>query len=119
MRLVSRIFFCYVEEIDAKGKNAWRSLAERHLAFLGQTVLRRTAPTNRNATQAFLKGWTISAGCACEIVREQTVSFPGAFGWTALPCSRDAKRHARRGNGLPQRCGGGSQVSPMPFRGAS
>ena len=23
------------------------------------------------------------------------------------------------GNGLPQRCGGGSQVSPMPFRGAS
>lgn len=54
MRLVSRIFFCYVEEIDAKGKNAWRSLAERHLAFLGQTVLlterpRRTGTPHRHS----------------------------------------------------------------------
>ncbi|MEI3479341.1 MAG: hypothetical protein V8Q84_09885 [Bilophila sp.] len=61
---MSRMFFCYVEEIDAKGKNAWRSLAERHLAFLGQSVLMTDGPDEREHHAAFLKDWTISAACA-------------------------------------------------------
>ncbi len=56
MRLVSRIFFCYVEEIDAKGKNAWRSLAERRLAFLGQTVLLTDGPDERERHTGILEG---------------------------------------------------------------
>ena len=56
MRLVSRIFFCYVEEIDAKGKNAWRSLAERHLAFLGQTVLLTDGPDEQERHTGILEG---------------------------------------------------------------
>lgn len=56
MRLVSRIFFCYVEEIDAKGKNAWRSLAERHLAFLGQTVLLTDGPDEQERHAGILEG---------------------------------------------------------------
>lgn len=56
MRLVSRIFFCYVEEIDAKGKNAWRSLAERHLAFLGQTVLLTDGPDDQERHTGILEG---------------------------------------------------------------
>lgn len=56
MRLVSRMFFCYVEEIDAKGKNAWRSLAERHLAFLGQSVLLTDGPDERERHSGVLEG---------------------------------------------------------------
>ena len=56
MRLVSRIFFCYVEEIDAKGKNAWRSLAERHIAFLGQTVLLTDGPDEQERHTGILEG---------------------------------------------------------------
>lgn len=56
LRLVSRMFFCYVEEIDAKGKNAWRALAERHLAFLGQSVLLTDGPDDRERHSGILAG---------------------------------------------------------------
>ncbi len=56
MRLVSRLFFCYVEEIDAKGPNAWHSLAERYLAFLGQTVLLTDGPDEQERHTGLLEG---------------------------------------------------------------
>ena len=111
MRLVSRIFFCYVEEIDAKGKTAWRSLAERHLAFLGQTVLLTDGPDEQERHTGILEGLDDFGGLRLRN-RKGTNSF-----LSHAAVTRSAMRGA--GNGLPQRCGGGSQVSPMPFRGAS
>ena len=74
MRLVSRMFFCYVEEIDAKGKNAWRSLAERHLAFLGQSVLLTDGPDEREHHSGVLEGLDDFGGL-CLRNREGTSRF--------------------------------------------
>lgn len=74
MRLVSRIFFCYVEEIDAKGNNAWRSLAERHLAFLGQPVLLTDGPDERERHSGVLEGLDDCGGLRLRN-RGETVGF--------------------------------------------
>lgn len=74
MRLVSRIFFCYVKEIDARGKNAWRSLAERYLAFLGQTVLLTDGPDDRECHSGVLEGLDDFGGLRLR-TREGATSF--------------------------------------------
>ncbi|MFQ9867328.1 MAG: hypothetical protein ACLRWP_10265 [Bilophila wadsworthia] len=53
-------------------------------------------PDEQERHTGILEGLDDFGGLRLRNRKEQTVSFPGAFGWTALPCSRDAKRHARR-----------------------
>ena len=74
MRLVRRIFFCYVEEIDDKEKNAWRVLAERRLAFLGQSVLLADGPEDREQHRGVVAGLDDSGGL-CLQSHGKTASF--------------------------------------------
>lgn len=70
-RLVSRLFICYVEQIDGKDKGAWRALAERRLAFVGQPVIIVDGPGDRDCQHGTLEGLDLSGGLR---LRNGTVS---------------------------------------------
>lgn len=61
-RLVRHTFFCYVNQIESKIPQAWRRMAERRLAFLGQPVLLVDGPGDKERHEGILEGLDEAGG---------------------------------------------------------
>ena len=75
IELVSRIFFCYADEMQSEGEHAWRNVSERHLACRGQRVLLVDGSEDQDRHTGILEGLDDSGGLVLRGYNGSTQSF--------------------------------------------